>query len=123
MIIDGNIKLKNGSGGVKHFTEDELVADDGSEVKADVVLFATGYGDPRDPLRAIVGEEVGGELTPIWSLDEEGEIQSVWKEVGVPNLWVILGKSYAVPFWGEMLSGNRRELRVEPLLFQAFCIA
>ena len=42
MIIDGKIKLKSGSG-VECFTEKGLKFDDGSELEADVVLFATGY--------------------------------------------------------------------------------
>lgn len=40
MIIDGKIKLKNGS--IKEFKEDGLVFEDGSFLKADVVVFATG---------------------------------------------------------------------------------
>ena len=40
LIIDGKIKLKNGS--VKSFTKDSLVFEDGSSLKADVVVFATG---------------------------------------------------------------------------------
>ena len=40
LIIDGKIKLKNGS--VKSFTEDGLVFEDGSQLNADVVVFATG---------------------------------------------------------------------------------
>lgn len=91
MIIDGKIKLKSTSGGVKEFTEDGLVADDGSEIKADIVLFATGYGDPRDPMRTIVGEEVGKKITPVWGLDEEGELRNCWKEIGVPSLWLMMG--------------------------------
>lgn len=92
LIIDGKIKLKSNSGGVKEFNEDGLVAEDGSEVKADVVLFATGYGDPRDPIRKIVGEELGTKLAPIWGLDNEGELRSVWKENGAPNLWIMMGQ-------------------------------
>ena len=40
LIIDGKIKLKNGS--VKGFTKDSLVFKDGSLLKADVVVLATG---------------------------------------------------------------------------------
>jgi NAD(P)H-nitrite reductase large subunit len=41
MIIDGKIKLKNDSL-IKEFTPNGLKFEDGSEVAADVVLFATG---------------------------------------------------------------------------------
>jgi hypothetical protein len=91
MIVDGKIKLKSGSGGIKKFTEDGLVAEDGSEVKADVVLFATGYGDGREPIREIIGEEAGAKLAPIWGLDGEGELRSAWKEQTFPNMWIMMG--------------------------------
>ncbi len=42
MIIDGKIKLKNDSQ-IERFTETGLLFEDGSELTADVVLFATGY--------------------------------------------------------------------------------
>ena len=54
--------------------------EDGSELPADVVLFATGYGDPRGPMRNIVEPEVGEKLTPVWGIDDEGELRSCWKE-------------------------------------------
>lgn len=40
LIIDEKIKLKSGS--VKSFTKDSLVFEDGSSLKADVAVFATG---------------------------------------------------------------------------------
>lgn len=43
MIIDGKIKLKHGTN-IERFTKKGLVFDDGSELDADVVVFATGYG-------------------------------------------------------------------------------
>lgn len=42
MIIDGDIKLKQGTE-IERFTEKGLKFADGSELEADVVLFATGY--------------------------------------------------------------------------------
>ena len=82
MIIDGKIKLKSGSP-IKKFTETGVIFEDGSKLDADVFNFATGYGDPRNPMRDILGPELGKKLTPVWGIDEEGEIQSAWKEVGI----------------------------------------
>lgn len=42
LIIDGKIKLKSGPR-IERFTKTGLKFDDGSELDADVVLFATGY--------------------------------------------------------------------------------
>ena len=47
MIVDGKIKLKSDSL-LDCFTERTLRFKDGSEIPADVVVFATGYA-PRNP--------------------------------------------------------------------------
>ncbi|KAI0809187.1 FAD/NAD(P)-binding domain-containing protein [Irpex lacteus] len=104
MIVDGKIKLKSGSGGIKQFTKDGLIADDGSELKADVVLFATGYGDAREPIRDLVGEELGKKITPIWGLDDEGELRSCWKELGVENMWLMMGNLAWCRFYSKTLA-------------------
>ncbi|KAF9270756.1 FAD/NAD(P)-binding domain-containing protein [Marasmius fiardii PR-910] len=90
MIIDGKIKLKNDSK-LERFTETGLQFEDGSEISADVVLFATGYGDVRTFIRKICGDEVGAKCKPIWGLDEEGELQGTFRSLGVPGLWYIMG--------------------------------
>jgi hypothetical protein len=41
LIADGKIKLKSGPQ-IERFTEHAIVFDDGSELPADVVVFATG---------------------------------------------------------------------------------
>ena len=43
LIIDGKIKLKNDSP-IERFTKSGIKFQNGSELLADVVLFATGYG-------------------------------------------------------------------------------
>ncbi|KAI0697450.1 FAD/NAD(P)-binding domain-containing protein [Cytidiella melzeri] len=104
LIIDGKIKLKAGSGGIKEFTKDGLIAEDGSEVKADVVLFATGYGDAREPIRNIIGPELGDKLAPIWGLDNEGELRSCWKELAVPNAWLMMGNFAWCRFYSKAVA-------------------
>ncbi|KAG7099769.1 hypothetical protein E1B28_001581 [Marasmius oreades] len=90
MIIDGKIKLKSDSK-LERFTETGLRFEDGSELPADVVLFATGFGDVRTYIRKICGEEVGNRCKPIWGLDGEGELHGTFKDLGVPGLWYIMG--------------------------------
>ncbi|PSS35577.1 hypothetical protein PHLCEN_2v1454 [Hermanssonia centrifuga] len=89
-IIDGQIKIKNDSQ-IERFTRTGLKFENGSEIEADVVLFATGFDDYRGPIRKILGEEVGKSLTPIWGLNDEGELRTAWREVGVPNVWYMMG--------------------------------
>lgn len=49
------------------------------------------FSDTRDPIKAICGEEIGAKLPPIWGLDPEGEMNGVWRQLGVPNLWYMMG--------------------------------
>jgi len=90
LIIDGKIKLKNDAQ-ISRFTQNGLEFADGSALDADVVVFATGYGDARTPLRNILGPELGARLKPIWGLDPEGEIQSAWRDLGIPRAWCMTG--------------------------------
>ena len=81
----------------------------GSELLADVVIYATGcasfnilvyvfflktlqrYEDPKFQIRRICGEEVADRCSPIWGLNKEGEINGVWRDLGVPGLWYMMG--------------------------------
>ncbi|KAF8838512.1 FAD/NAD(P)-binding domain-containing protein [Paxillus ammoniavirescens] len=89
-IIDGDIKIKSG-GSIERFTETGLKFADGSELEADIIVFATGYGDPRDSMRAICGPEVADKVVPLWRLDEEGQSSGVWRYSGHDGLWFGVG--------------------------------
>ncbi|KAG1829642.1 hypothetical protein EV424DRAFT_408890 [Suillus variegatus] len=89
-IIDGNIKIKNGSA-IESFTENGLRFADGTELQADIIVFATGYGDPRDFMREVCGDEVASKITRVWGLDEEGQSAGVLKYCGHDGLWFANG--------------------------------
>ena len=90
LIIDGKIGLKNDSI-VKEYTKTGLKFEDGSKFDADLVIFATGLGDYRDGLRKLLCEELGSKVKPIWGLDGAGELRGAWRDVGVDNLWCMIG--------------------------------
>ena len=90
LIIDGKIGLKNDSL-IQEFTKTGLKFEDGSTLDADLVIFATGLGDFRDGYKKILGEELGGRVKKIWGLDSSGEPRGAWREVGVENLWCMMG--------------------------------
>ena len=52
----------------------------------------TRYGDVRVPIRAVIGDELGDKLKPIWGLNKEGEINGTWRDSGVPNLYCMMGE-------------------------------
>ena len=102
-IVDGKIKLKS-SGAIKRFTKTGMLFEDGSELAADVVLFATGYGDPRGPIREMVEPGVGAQLTPVWGIDDEGELRSAWREIGADNMWLMMGNFAWCRFYSKRLA-------------------
>ncbi|KDR66366.1 hypothetical protein GALMADRAFT_162115 [Galerina marginata CBS 339.88] len=90
LIAEGKIKLKNDSP-IESFTETGIKFANGSELSADVVVFATGLGDPVGHIRRVCGDEVASRCKDIWGLNDEGELNGVWRDLGVPGLWMMLG--------------------------------
>lgn len=88
-IVDGGIKVKNGE--ISHFTEDSVVFKDGSSMQPDLVIFCTGYTGFKESVIETLGEEYGEMLTKIWGLDCEGEINGLYRDCGVPNMYFMSG--------------------------------
>ncbi|KAJ7648037.1 hypothetical protein FB45DRAFT_895095, partial [Roridomyces roridus] len=101
LIIDGKIKLKNDSQ-IAEFTETGLKFEDGSQLPADVIVFATGLGDPRVSIRRVCGDVVADQCKPLWGLNEEGEINGIYRDVGIPGLWYMAGKLTRAPLYAEI---------------------
>ncbi|KAH8816732.1 hypothetical protein F5884DRAFT_842242 [Xylogone sp. PMI_703] len=90
-ISQGLIKVKSGAIPIQ-YTEDGLLFDDGSELKADVIVFCTGFvGNMRHLAGAIVGPEIENQLEDFWGLNEEGEIRGAFKNTGHPGVWYVGG--------------------------------
>ncbi|HWO65590.1 MAG TPA: NAD(P)/FAD-dependent oxidoreductase [Umezawaea sp.] len=94
LIIEGRIKLKQGKG-IDHFTEDEVVLADGSAVKADLVVLATGYKPMQEGVRALLGDEVADRVGPIWGPGPDEEQRGMWSRTGQENFYA-LGGSFAM---------------------------
>jgi len=108
LIAEGKIKLKSDSE-IERFEEEDIVFKNGSRLRADVVVFATGYvtillsvqtcladllsrlGDARKHVERVCGKEVADRCGPIWGLNEEGELNGVWRDLGVRGLWYMIG--------------------------------
>ncbi|KIK03022.1 hypothetical protein K443DRAFT_677178 [Laccaria amethystina LaAM-08-1] len=102
-LIDGKIKLKNDSQ-IAGFTERGLKFDNGSELAADVVVFCTGLTDAHYGIRRICGDGVADKCKPLWGMDEEGEINGCWKDLGVPGLWYIMGNLALCRFYSKTIA-------------------
>ncbi|MCJ1304388.1 hypothetical protein MMC08_007200 [Hypocenomyce scalaris] len=87
-IAKGLIKVKSDALPV-HYTEEGLMFNDGRELKADVIVFATGFvGTMKDTIREMLGSEVADRVEDFWGINEEGELKGAFKPSGHPNLWM-----------------------------------
>ncbi|EIW83472.1 FAD/NAD(P)-binding domain-containing protein [Coniophora puteana RWD-64-598 SS2] len=89
-IISGEIKLKNGSE-IAGYTEKGLKLEDGTELEADIIVYGTGYGDPRDVMHDICPPEVASKVHKVWGLDNEGNLSGIWRPCGQENMWFGVG--------------------------------
>lgn len=95
LVIDGSIKLKSGSD-VSHLTESAVVLKDGTELPADLVIYATGYGSMNGWAADLISPEVADKVGKCWGLGSdttkdpgpwEGEQRNMWKPTMQPGLW------------------------------------
>ncbi|KJK74628.1 hypothetical protein H634G_10157 [Metarhizium anisopliae BRIP 53293] len=91
LIADGKVKVRQSRGGIKAFNESGLVLADGSTLSADVVVLATGYDNMRTSARKIFGNKVADRLHDVWDLNDEGELNAMWRYSGHPGFWYIGG--------------------------------
>ncbi|APE16892.1 flavin-containing monooxygenase [Mycolicibacterium pallens] len=94
LVADGRIKLAHGQ--VDRLTEDSVVLADGTELPADVVVYATGYGSMNGWAADLIGQEVADKVGKVWGLGSdtpkdpgpwEGEQRNMWKPTQQDNLW------------------------------------
>lgn len=89
LIAERKIAIKNGS--ISRFTKSGIEFDDGTSLDADIVVLATGYANMRETARRLFGEDVGKRVKDVWGLDEEGEINTLWRDSGHPGFWFMGG--------------------------------
>lgn len=86
LVADGSIGLVAGKT-VERFVPEGVVMSDGTVVPADSVVFATGFRGILDIARRVLGDAVADQCGPVWGLDDEGEIRSVWRRSGHDGFW------------------------------------
>ncbi|KAL4899566.1 hypothetical protein BDW74DRAFT_189041 [Aspergillus multicolor] len=91
LIADGKVKVRRSPEGIAGFTERALVLKDGGELESDIVVLATGYDNMRTTVRKALGDKIAARLRDVWNLDEEGELNAMWRPSGHPGFWYMGG--------------------------------
>ncbi len=94
LVAGGQIALQPGQ--VDHLTEDAVVTADGTEIPADLVVYATGYESMNGFVADLISPEVADKVGKVWGLGSgtakdpgpwEGEERNMWKPTQQRGLW------------------------------------
>ena len=95
LIISGAIRVESGRD-VSHLADTAVVLDDGTELPADLVVYATGYGSMNGWAAELISPEVADKVGPCWGMGSGtardpgpwvGELRNMWKPTAQPGLW------------------------------------
>ncbi|MBS62688.1 NAD(P)/FAD-dependent oxidoreductase [Salinisphaera sp.] len=112
MIIDGRIKLQSGAE-VARLTENSVQLEDGREIPADVVIYATGYGSMNGWAADLISQDVADKVGKVWGLGSdtpkdpgpwEGEQRNMWKPTQQEALWFHGGNLAQSRFYSHFLA-------------------
>ena len=95
LIASGEVKVKPGVE-VKEIRERSVVLTDGSELPADLIVYAIGYQTMDVNVARLISREVADKIGHCWGYGSgvpgdpgpwEGEMRNLWKPTAVPALW------------------------------------
>lgn len=95
LIIKGEIKLKSRVN-IERIEPRSVVLTDGTELPADLIVYATGYGSMNGWAAQLISQDVADRVGKVWGLGSntaydpgpwEGEQRNMWKPTQQPGLW------------------------------------
>ncbi len=94
LVANGDVALVKGQ--VDHLTEKAVVLEDGTELPADLVVYATGYNSMNGWAADLISQEVADRVGKCWGMGSgtakdpgpwEGEERNMWKPTQQKALW------------------------------------
>ncbi len=95
LVADGKIKLRSNTG-IAEIREHSVLLDDGTELPADLIVYATGYGPMNGWAAQLISQDVADRVGKVWGYGSnttkdpgpwEGELRNMWKPTHQPGLW------------------------------------
>ena len=111
LIIDGKIKLASGQ--IDEITENGVRLANGTELPADLIVYATGYGSMNGWVEDIIDKETADKVGKVWGLGSdtpkdpgpwEGEQRNMWKPTQQEALWFHGGNLHQSRHYSQYLS-------------------
>lgn len=112
LIAEGKIKLKSGVS-VENINKHSVLLSDGTELPADLIVYATGYGSMNGWAAALISKEVADKVGKVWGLGSattkdpgpwEGELRNMWKPTQQAGLWFHGGNLHQSRHYSQYLS-------------------
>ncbi|MDQ0474068.1 NAD(P)/FAD-dependent oxidoreductase [Labrys wisconsinensis] len=126
LIASGEIKLRRGE--VREIVEHGVVLDDGSELPADLIVYATGYGSMNGWAARLISQAVADKVGKVWGLGSgttkdpgpwEGEPRNMWKPTRQEGLWFHGGNLHQSRHYSQYLA-LQLKARMEGLPTQVY---
>jgi putative flavoprotein involved in K+ transport len=111
LIIDGKVKLVTGQ--VEEITPNGVKLDNGKELPADVIVYATGYSSMNGFVADLISREMADKVGKVWGLGSnttkdpgpwEGEQRNMWKPTQQEGLWFHGGNLHQSRHYSQFLS-------------------
>jgi cation diffusion facilitator CzcD-associated flavoprotein CzcO len=76
---------------IAEFVADGALLRSGENVRADLIVLATGYKGQEDLVAKLFGEAIAERVGPIWGFGGGLELRNMYMRTGQPGLWFIAG--------------------------------
>ena len=112
LVANGSIKLRSRVN-IERINPKSVTLSDGSELPADLIVYATGYGSMNGWLADLISPEVADRVGKVWGLGSdtpkdpgpwEGELRNMWKPTQVPQLWFHGGNLHQSRHYSQFLA-------------------
>ena len=112
LVANGSVKLESHTT-IERINPKSVTLSDGTELPADLIVYATGYGSMNQWLNDLISPEVADRLGKVWGLGSdtpkdpgpwEGELRNMWKPTNQKNLWIHGGNLHQSRHYSQFLS-------------------
>jgi putative flavoprotein involved in K+ transport len=112
MVMDGRISVRSGVN-IERLTETHVMLDTGESLPADVLVYATGYGNMIDWVATLIDQDTAERVGPCWGYGSNtkgdpgpwvGELRNMWKPTAQPGLWFMGGNLAQARYFSKMLA-------------------